>query len=108
MFLGLDTEGKTYLSLLQSNTNNRVMEIFLRQLVLKLDHEDADWRDNTILLLDNAPYNISDSTLELMEGFQIPILFTSPHSYDAVPVELFFAAFKSDDVNPSKVPQNKR
>ena len=28
------------------------MEIFLRQLVLKLDQEDANWRDNTIILMD--------------------------------------------------------
>ena len=30
MFLGLDSNGKTYLTLLQSNTNNKVMEIYLR------------------------------------------------------------------------------
>ena len=40
MFIGLDTAGEVYLSLLQSNSNNRTMEIFLRQLVLKLDRED--------------------------------------------------------------------
>ena len=43
-----------------------------------------------------------------MEGLRIPILFTGPHSYDAVPAELLFAAFKADDINPSKVPQGKR
>ena len=40
MFVGLDTFGQTYLSLLQANSNERTMEIFLRQLVLKLDRED--------------------------------------------------------------------
>ena len=30
MFAGLDTEGELYLSLLQSNSNNKVMEIYLR------------------------------------------------------------------------------
>ncbi len=37
MFAGMDTDGELYLSLLQSNSNNKVMEIFLRKLVLKLD-----------------------------------------------------------------------
>ena len=80
---------------MQSNSNNKVMEILLRQLVLKLDKEDASWRDKRVLLLDGAPYHTSESTLQLMEGLQIPVLFTGPHSYDAVPIELLFASFKS-------------
>ena len=70
------------------------MNIFLRKLVLKLDQEDAEWRSNTVILLDNAPYHKSDSTINLMQGLKIPVLFTGPHSYDAAPIELLFAAFK--------------
>ena len=80
------------------------MEIFLRQLVLKLDQEDAEWRKNTVLLLDNAPYHTSESSIDLMEGLNIPLLFTGPHSYDAAPIELLFAAFKSADINPRHIP----
>ena len=108
MFLALDTADEVYLSLLQSNSNNRVMEIYLRQLVLKLDREDINWRANTVILLDNAPYHTSEGTLDLMEGLRLPILFTAPHSYDAAPIELLFAAFKSKDINPWHVPQGKR
>ena len=39
------------------------MELFMRQLVLKLDNEDANWRKNTVILHDNAPYATSDSSL---------------------------------------------
>ena len=99
MFIGLDTAGEVYLSLLQSNSNNRTMEIFLRQLVLKLDKEDQNWRANTVILHDNAPYATSESTLEIMEGLRIPMLFSGPYSYDASPIELLYAAFKSDDAN---------
>ena len=84
------------------------MEIFLRQLVLKLDKEDQNWRANTVILHDNAPYAASESTLEIMEGLRIPMLFSGPYSYDASPVELLYAAFKSDDVNPRHVPMGKR
>ena len=52
-------------------------------------------------MTDNAPYATSENTLELMEGLKIPMLFTGPHSYDSAPVELLFAAFKADDVNPN-------
>ena len=108
MFLALDNDGDVYLSLLQSNSNNKVMEIYLRKLVLKLDQEDAEWRSNTVLLLDNAPYHTSEGTIDLMSGLQVPVLFTGPYSYDAAPIELFFAAFKSQDINPRHVPQGKR
>jgi len=43
-----------------------------------------------------------------MEGLKIPMLFSAPHSFDAVPIELLFASFKSDDVNPNHLPQGKR
>ena len=47
----------------------------------------------------------------MMEFYQkhcIPVMFTGPHSYDASPIELFFAAFKSKDINPSKLPMGKQ
>lgn len=61
-----------------------------------------------MILHDNAPYAKSESTLELMKGLKIPVLFTGPHSYDGAPIELLFAAFKCDDVNPNHIPQGKR
>ena len=66
----------------------------MRQLVLKLDQEDQDWRQNTVIMHDNASYATCESTLELMEGLKMPMLFTGPHSYSAAPIELLFAAFK--------------
>ena len=108
MFAAVDTEGEVYFSLIQSNSNNRVMELFLRQLVIKLDNEDADWRENTVILHDNAPYATSESTLELMAGLKLPMLFTGPHSYSAAPIELLFASLKSVDLNPENLPQGKR
>jgi len=63
MITGLDSEGKIYLSLLQSNSNSKVMEIFFRQLVKKLDRERRNWRRDTVIILDNAPYHTSGASL---------------------------------------------
>ena len=68
--------------------------------MLKLNKDRIDWRNDTILILDNAPYHNSESTMKLFESLRIPVLFTGPHSYDAAPCELFFALFKSVDFNP--------
>ena len=108
MILGLDQKGKTYLSLIQSNSNSKVMEIFFRQLVIKLNKEGADWRKDTVIILDNAPYHTSTSILKIYEDLKIPIMFSGPHSYDTAATELTFAAFKSRDINPRHVKMGKR
>ncbi len=76
--------------------------------MLKLDKDRLNWRNDTIILLDNAPYHCSSQMLQLMELLRIPIIFTGPHSYDAAPCELFFALFKSVDFNPDRLPLGKR
>ncbi len=108
MMAGMDTMGHVYLSLYQSNTNNKMIEIFLLSLVKKLDKEREAWRADTVLLWDNAPYHTSTSTLKVLKDLKIPILFTGPYSYDASPCELWFAHFKRQDVNPRRVKLGKR
>ena len=83
------------------------MDLFFKQLVLKLDKERINWRSDTIILMDNAPYHNSSGTMKTFEDFNIPVMFTGPHSYDAAPCELWFAAFKSADINPLKLPLGK-
>jgi hypothetical protein len=104
---GIDSKGNIYLSLLQANTNNQTLAIFLRQLCSKLDKETRDWRDHYLCVLDNASYHTSSATIRLFEQLRVPVCFTGPHSYDACPAELLFAAFKSRDINPRHVPAGK-
>ena len=108
MLVGLDTMGNVYLSLYQSNTNNKLIEILLLALVKKLDQERSAWRKDTVILWDYATYHGSASTLKLIKDLRIPILFTGPHSYDASPCELWFAHFKRADVNPRQLKTGKR
>lgn len=108
MVLGLSTTGSVYLSLLQSNSNSKIMEIFFRDLVRKLDKERKDWRSDSLIFLDNAPYHTSAATLKLFKDLSLPICFTGPHSYDSAPVEKMFAHFKAADINPNRLPMNKR
>ena len=84
------------------------MEIFFRQLVLKLNKDRADWRSDTVIILDNAPYHTSESTMRIFECLRIPVCFTGPHSYDASPCELFFSLFKSGSFNDQRLPLGKK
>ena len=83
MIAGLDCKGQVYLSLVQSNNNNQVMELFFRALAKKLDDERPRWRSDTVVLLDNAPYHRSKASLTVLQGLGIPVLFSGAHSYDA-------------------------
>ena len=108
MITGLGTNSDVYLSLLQSNSNSKVIELFFQKLVNKLDRERPGWRSNTVILLDNASYHTSSKALAMFKKHEIPLIFTGPHSYDAAQIELLFSAFKSVDVNPRKVATGKK
>ena len=84
------------------------MEIFFQQLAHTLDKENKNWRKDSMIVIDNAPYHTSQATLSVFRRLELPICFTGPHSYDASPCELMFAHFKVADINPSHFPLGKR
>jgi transposase len=108
MIVGIDTLGNVFCSITQANSNAAVMRIFFAALVKKLDRERSNWRNDTIIVLDNAKYHGAESTLKVFESLRIPVAFLGPHSYDAAPCELFFAWFKSVDINPLHEPTGKK
>ena len=59
-------------------------------------------------MMDGAPYHTSAPMMEFYRKNLVPVMFTGPHSYDASPIELFFAAFKSKDMNPDRIKTGKR
>jgi transposase len=83
------------------------MHLFFVELVKLLDKKRASWRNDTIILLDNAPYHTCEATMKLLEQLRIPVMFLGPHSYNLAPAELFFAHFKQDDINPRKLKMSK-
>ena len=108
MIVGLDTLGNVFCSLTQSNSNATVMRVFFVNLVRRLDRERPTWRNDTVIVLDNAPYHVAQSTLKLFEQLRVPVLFLGAHSYSAAPCELFFAWFKDEDINPRHLPVGKK
>jgi hypothetical protein len=92
--VAIDTDGDILFSLTQVNTDQYVKMLFLTELVKHLDSSRPDWRTNTIVMMDNAPYNVGDIITKHIRRLEIPTIFTGPYSYDASPIELFFAYFK--------------
>jgi hypothetical protein len=55
--MGVSSTGKLYFTANRGSNNGSTILLFIKKLVIKLDLEDPEWRDNTILLIDNAPYH---------------------------------------------------
>ena len=84
------------------------MEAFYTHLIKMLEKKHKNWGEDHIFLMDNAPYHTSAPMMEFYKKHEMPIMFTGPHSYAASPIELFFAAFKRDDVNPNQLALGKQ
>ena len=57
LIVALDSEGKIYASLLQANSDTETMILFLTELIKTLDYEDKYWRQNSVIMWDNAGYH---------------------------------------------------
>ena len=49
--------------------------------------------------MDNAPYHKSRYLMEKLRKYNVPVLFSGPYSYDAAPIEKFFAHMKKGNWN---------
>jgi transposase len=59
-----------------------------------LDKEDASWKADTIIQLDNATYHKSRATREFFRMNQVRVIFSGPYAYSGAPCELWFSALK--------------
>jgi hypothetical protein len=79
-----------------------MIQLYIRHLANKLTLQKRDWRLNTIFLLDGASYHKSAETIATMKQLNLKVMISAPYSYHASPIELFFAFFKSKDINPKQ------
>ena len=59
MISALDSDGRVYFALSHANTDQDTFMLFMRHLIAKLDVETPGWQENSVILLDNAPYHVS-------------------------------------------------
>jgi len=97
----ISTEGETYLSLSIASTDDDTYRLFVKKLSAKLDQERPGWREDTVIVQDGAPYHGSQKTRAYFAHLGIRTMFTAPYSYSGSPVELYFAALKSINLNPT-------
>ena len=97
----IDTEGEAYLSLSIANTDSDTFRLFIQKLAKKLDEDRPGWKEDTVIMMDNAPYHGSQKTRDYFAHNGIRTIYTAPYSYSGSPIELWFAALKSTNLNPT-------
>ena len=87
LIAAIDNRGATYLSVATGNTDSDTFVAYLYHLATVLDCEADDWRKETLILLDNAPYHKSTQTRAAIKKLGLPVIFSGPYSYESAPVE---------------------
>ena len=104
----LDTDGRVYFSLSHAATDQDTFMLFLRHLTIQLDKDTPGWQEDSIILMDNAPYHTGEEIRDYMRKMQIPIMYTAPYSYSASPIETLFAHLKFGELNKRDEPTGKK
>jgi len=89
-------------------TNRFTFGFFLSKLCSHLDGEDPNWREKTVILLDNASYHRSVQVLDQMRVLKLPVLFLGPYHFRMAPIEMAFNFIKNHDLNPLKTSGTSR
>lgn len=66
LIVAVDTNGNIYWSMMQTNTNELTMKLFLSHLFTLLDFERPGWKKDTIIQLDGAAYHRANSIVDYL------------------------------------------
>lgn len=71
----------------------------MKDLISVLDDHIVGWREQYIVVIDNCPAHTSAVSLMALAHLGVPLMFTAPASYKALPVEAIFGLLKATDLN---------
>ena len=108
MITALDTEGQVWFTLSHANTDSNMMALFLRSLDNQLERESPGWKENSIILWDNASYHASAETRTVVQTLGLKTIYSGPYSFSAAPIELLFGGLKKGELNPDGQATGKR
>ena len=94
------SDGRLMYTINSGKNNSGTFGLFLIKLSNFYDSINPEWRQTTIIMVDNAPYHRSKVMMEKYKTLKIPIMFLGPYHYKIAPVELIFSYVKNRDLNP--------
>lgn len=98
--VAVSSEGSLMFTINSGKNNGSTFFLFLVKLSNYLDSVNPNWRQRTIIMIDNAPYHRSKVNMEKYPTLKLPIIFLGPYQFKMAPVELVFSYIKNRDLNP--------
>ena len=95
----VSSRGEFFYTLNLGHTDSRTFFNFILKLTAVLTKQDVNWREDTVIMLDNAAYHRSRENSERYQSLKVPLLFLGPYHYRMAPVELMFAYIKNRNLN---------
>ena len=93
--------GRICFAMTWGTVNSEVMKVFFDALFHELSQRNSDWKQKTVILIDNAPWHRSKATRSYLDEKGIQLMFTAPYSFSHCPVELLFARLKAKPFSES-------
>jgi hypothetical protein len=75
----VSSDGKFMYTVNSGKNNSHTFMLFLIKLSTYLDTINPKWRQNTIIMIDNAPYHRSKLMMDNYSGLKVPIMFLGPY-----------------------------
>ena len=75
----VSSDGKFMFTINSGKNNSATFMLFLIKLSNYLDSTNINWRQNTIIMVDNAPYHRSKYMMEKYPLLKIPLMFLGPY-----------------------------
>ena len=75
----VSSDGRFMYTVNNGKNNSNTFMLFLIKLSNHLDNTVANWRQNTIIMIDNAPYHRSKMMMEKYQVLKVPVMFLGPY-----------------------------
>jgi len=79
MIAAASSDGKLMFTINSGRNNSSTFLLFLIKLSDHLDQVNPNWRQNTIIMVDNAPYHRSKLIKEKYASLKIPLMYLGPY-----------------------------
>ena len=79
LIAAVSSEGKFMFTVNSGKNNSNTFMLFLIKLSNYLDSVNPKWRQNTVIMVDNAPYHRSKLMMEKYELPKVPLMFLGPY-----------------------------
>ena len=91
----ISSDGTSFTAMYRWTVNGKVFIKFLESLFQYIHKKGKEILSNSLIIMDNCPYQKSESVKELMKNWNANWIYFPPYSPELAPIELLFRSLKA-------------